>query len=117
MTLKYFEGKMDGFKNNTDEFIVLIGYDANILQPLPAGQSYWNIAVLDPSSNVIDGVGEIVQDNGLTQTYVQISTGNFYKKHLLIPPSCSISVYETDALINTYGQFIQGKLEEVIHLL
>lgn len=116
MTLKYFLAQIKGFTNNTDEFIVLTGYNAYILQPLTAGANYWEITVV-VNDNTVDSIGDVINDNGLTQTYAQVFAGNYFKKRLLIPPSASLSISTGNADVGTFGQFIQGTLEEVAHLL
>jgi len=116
MTLKYFQASLSGFTNNTDEFIVLVGYSGYLYQPLVSGENYWNIQV-SSAGEVIDEVGENVLDNGLTQTYMQVNTGNWYKKRLLIPPSCKLTTGAQNGDVYPFGEFIQGTLEEVAKLL
>jgi len=116
MTLKYFQSGINGFTNDTDEFIVLVGYAGDIAQPLLTGSNYWLISV-SVGGNIIDEVGESVVDNGLTQTYFQLNTGNTYRKKLLIPPGGTVKTSVSNGAVGTNGEFIQGTLEEVAKLL
>lgn len=116
MTLKYFQAQINGFVNNTDEFIILVGYRGYLSQPLVSSNNYWSIQV-SMGGNIIDEVGTNVNDNGLTQSYMQVNTGNFYKRTLIIPPGASVGVYTSNGTVEAFGLFIQGSIDEVIKLL
>lgn len=118
MTLKYFQTEINGFTNNTDEFIVLIAYNASISYPyVPGENNYWAIQAFDALDNVYDGIGTEIIDNGLTASYVAMNAGNYYKGKLLIPPGQHVKVSSQNAAVSIYGVFIQGTLEEVAKLL
>jgi len=113
MTLEYKEIAIHGYLNTTDKFGLLIGYVMNIYTPLIPGANIAQIAVVDPSNNVVDKAGITVLDNGLTQTYVQIQTSNANPKPLLVPPGYSLSAYTDNGVVANYGMLLLGTLDEI----
>jgi hypothetical protein len=116
MALKYFQAVINGFVNNTNEFMILVGYKGTLAQPLTSGQNDWYI-YLSVNGLFLDQIGENVLDNGLTQTYSQLATGDYYKKRILIPPGGQLTAGGGNGTVDSFGQFIQGTLEEVAPLL
>jgi hypothetical protein len=113
MSLEYQEILINGYVNNTDKFGLLVGYTIDLVQSLIPGANYARIVVNDLSGNVIDQVGITVLDNGLTQTYSQVNASNGNPKPLLIPPGCSLSVFQTNGYIPPYGMLLLGTLDEI----
>jgi len=116
MSLEYKEILIDGYVNTTDKFGLLVGYSLFLYQPLGSGKSFASIGVADQSGNVIDSVSSTVLDNGLTQTYFQLSTGNANPKPLLIPPGCRLTVGAANGGTNPYGMLLLGTLDEIVRV-
>ena len=116
MVLKYFSATIDGYKNGSNDFVVLIGYGIGVVHPTST-LAYWLISVTDNSGNVIARVGDNVVDNGLAATYQLVYEGPASSKTLLIPPNCSLATAQSYFSIEPIGQFVSGSLEEVIKWL
>jgi hypothetical protein len=113
MSLEYQEIQINGYKNNTDKFGLLVGYALGLLQPLLSGANSAFIFVYDLSENRVDQVGVQILDNGLTQTYQQINASNGNPKPLLIPPGYSLVVGGGNSSTNVYGMLLLGTLDEI----
>jgi len=116
MSLEYKEILIDGYVNTTDKFGLLIGYNLGLNPPLLSGVNYAQIVVYDQSGNHLDEVGILAIDNGLTQTYVQISTSNANPKPLLIPPGCRLGIGTINGTVFPYGMLLLGNLDEIVRV-
>jgi hypothetical protein len=113
MSLEYKEILIDGYVNTTNKFGLLVGYSLYLVQPLISGNNHAAIIVYDQSGNAVDSVSNTVLDNGLTQTYVQISDSNANPKPLLIPPGYSLGVIVANGNVNPFGMLLLGTLDEI----
>jgi len=113
MSLEYKEILIDGYVNTTDKFGLLVGYNLYLIQPLLSSANYVRIVVYDQSGNIIDEVGITVEDNGLTQTYIQLSASSGNPKSLLIPPGCSFGIESRNGYVEPYGMLLLGTLDEI----
>jgi len=113
MSLEYQEIVIANYVNNTDKFGLLIGYYMLLPNPLLAGRNFASIYVHDLNQNIVDQVGLDVEDNGLTQTYMQINVSNGNPKPLLVPPGYFLSVDSSGSYVGTYGMLLLGTLDEI----
>jgi len=113
MSLEYKEIIISGYVNTTDKFGLLVGYTVGLFQPLISGANTAQITVYDQSGNGIDEVGVHVYDNGLTQTYIQLSVSNANPKPLLIPPGYSLGIGIRNGGTSVYGMLLLGTLDEI----